>query len=258
MKAVILAGGFGTRLSEETTIIPKPLVEIGGMPILWHIMKVYAHHGVSDFVICCGYKGHLIKRFFLDLSSRVRDCTVDLGNGSVQYHGAPIDPWRVTCVDTGADSMTGGRIKRIRDWIGDETFLLTYGDGVTDLDIGETVRFHQKQGCKATVTAVQQPGRFGALDLSTDHPRVAGFREKAAGDGNLINGGYFVLEPSVFDLIDGDHTTWEQEPMRRLVDENQLAVFRHRGYWQNMDTLRDKAVLQEQWDSGNPPWKVWA
>jgi glucose-1-phosphate cytidylyltransferase len=220
-------------------------------------MKTYAHHGVSDFVICCGYKGHLVKRFFLDLSSRVRDCTVDLGSGEVRYHGAELDPWRVTCVDTGENSMTGGRIRRIRDFIGDETFCLTYGDGVTDLDISETIRFHRRQGCKATVTAVQQPGRFGALDLSTDQPRVAGFREKSASDGNLINGGYFVLEPSVFDLIDGDQTTWEQEPMRRLVEEGQLAVYRHRGYWQNMDTLRDKAVLQEQWDSGSPPWKVW-
>jgi glucose-1-phosphate cytidylyltransferase len=257
MKAVILAGGFGTRLSEETTIVPKPLVEIGGMPILWHIMKLYAHHGVSDFVICCGYKGHLIKQFFLDLSTRVRDMTVDLGSGRIAYHGPTIDDWRVTCVDTGADSMTGGRLLRIREWIGDETFLLTYGDGVTDLDISDTIRFHREQGCMATVTAVLQPGRFGALDLSSDRPRVAGFREKSARDGNLINGGYFVLEPSVFDLIDGDRTSWEQEPMHRLVQQNQLAVYRHIGYWQNMDTLRDKAVLQEQWDSGRPPWKVW-
>ncbi|MBM6593203.1 glucose-1-phosphate cytidylyltransferase [Microvirga pudoricolor] len=257
MKVVILAGGFGTRISEETVTLPKPLVEIGGRPILWHIMKLYAHHGLTDFMICCGYKGHLIKKYFLEYFERNSDVTVDLRNNTVDVHRAAAEPWRVTLVDTGLNTMTGGRIKRMRDYVGDEPFCLTYGDGVSDIDISSLIQFHRQQAALATVTAVAQPGRFGALDLSSDRPRVTGFREKSGMDGHIINGGFFVLEPAVFDLIDGDDTVWEQEPMRRLVSEDQLAVYRHQGYWQNMDTLRDKHLLQELWDSGKAPWYVW-
>jgi glucose-1-phosphate cytidylyltransferase len=257
MKAVILAGGFGTRLSEETTIIPKPLVEIGGMPILWHIMKVYAHHGVSDFVICCGYKGHLIKRYFLDLFHRSNDMTIDLADNSVEVHRVASEPWRVTLADTGLETMTGGRLKRVRQYLGEEAFCLTYGDGVSDIDIGALIRFHRAQGTLATVTAVQQPGRFGALDLSPDRTRVHGFREKSAADGHLINGGFFVCEPAVIDTIAGDETVFEQEPLKGLTARGELSVYHHQGFWQNMDTLRDKHVLQEMWDSGKAPWKVW-
>jgi len=257
MKVVILAGGYGTRISEETVTLPKPLVEIGGMPIMWHIMKLYAHHGHTDFLICCGYKGHLIKRYFLEYFERNSDITVDLSNNSVEVHRTVSEPWRVTLVDTGLNTMTGGRIRRIRDYIGDETFCLTYGDGVSDVDINALVQFHRQQAALATVTAVTQPGRFGALDLSAERPRVTGFREKSGLDGHLINGGFFVLEPAVFDLIDGDDTVWEQDPMRKLVADDQLAVYRHQGYWQNMDTLRDKNLLQELWDRGDAPWCVW-
>lgn len=257
MKVVILAGGYGTRISEETVTLPKPLVEIGGMPILWHIMKLYSHHGLNDFVICCGYKGHLIKKYFLEYFERHSDVTVDLSSNTVEVHHTVSEPWRVTLVDTGLNTMTGGRIKRIRPYIGDEPFCLTYGDGVSDLDIGALIQFHRQQAALATVTAVAQPGRFGALDLSNERPRVMGFREKSGMDGHLINGGFFVLEPSVFDLIDSDETVWEQEPMRKLVAADQLAVYRHQGYWQNMDTLRDKNLLQELWDSGEAPWRVW-
>jgi glucose-1-phosphate cytidylyltransferase len=208
-------------------------------------------------MICCGYKGHLIKKYFLEYFERHSDITVDLKNNSVEVHRVSSEPWRVTLVDTGQNTMTGGRIKRMRDYIGDEAFCLTYGDGVSDIDIGSLIQFHRQQAALATVTAVAQPGRFGALDLSSDQPRVMGFREKSGTDGHIINGGFFVLEPSVFDLIDGDDTVWEQEPMRRLVSEGQLAVYRHLGYWQNMDTLRDKHLLQELWDSGKAPWRVW-
>jgi glucose-1-phosphate cytidylyltransferase len=257
MKAVILAGGYGTRLSEETQVVPKPLVEIGGRPILWHIMKLYAHYGLTEFVICCGYKGHLIKDYFLNYLYRNSNITVDLAGDTVEVRSHRVEPWRVTLADTGEKTMTGGRIKRARDHIGDSTFCLTYGDGVSDVNVRELVQFHYSQGALATVTAVQQPGRFGALNLSSDRPRVTGFREKATDDGLIINGGFFVVEPEAIDLIDGDDTLWEQEPMRRLVQQDQLAVYRHRGYWQNMDTLRDKMILQELWDAGNPPWRVW-
>ena len=257
MKTVILAGGYGTRLSEETQVIPKPLVEIGGRPILWHIMKLYAHYGLNDFVICCGYKGHLIKDYFINYLHRNSNITIDLGSNRVEFLSPGSEPWRVTLVDTGEKSMTGGRIRRARDYIGKSTFCLTYGDGVSDVDIRELINFHYSQGALATVTAVQQPGRFGALNLSSDRPRVTGFREKSLSDGLIINGGFFVVEPEVIDLIDGDDTVWEQEPMHRLVQQDQLAVYRHRGYWQSMDTLRDKMVLQELWDKGNPPWRVW-
>lgn len=256
MKVVILAGGYGTRLSEETSVVPKPLVEIGGEPIIMHIMRTYAFHGLDDFVVCCGYKGRLIKDHFLNLFHRSADFTVDLGRNAVEVHRAATESWRVTLVDTGEDTMTGGRIRRIAPYVGGETFCLTYGDGVSDVDIGALVRFHRAQAALATVTAVAQPGRFGALDLSAERPRVAGFREKSELDGALINGGFFVLEPAVFDLIEGDDTVFEDEPMRRLVAADQLAVYVHRGFWQNMDTLRDKHLLQSLWERGEAPWRV--
>ncbi len=256
MKAVIFAGGYGTRISEETVTIPKPLVEIGGMPILWHIMKIYAANGITDFVVCCGYKGELIKRYFLEYFNRSSDLTIDLSDNSVDVHRAESEPWKITLADTGLNTMTGGRLKRVKDYIGDETFCLTYGDGVTDLDIKDTIRFHREKGTLATVTAVRQPGRFGTLDLTSDD-KVGGFREKSITDGQLINGGFFVCEPGVIDYIDGDATTWEQEPLKNLVSDGQLSVYRHPGFWQNMDTLRDKQVLQDMWDS-NPAWRVWS
>ena len=257
MKVVILAGGFGTRISEESVTIPKPLVEIGSMPILWHIMKIYAHHGLTDFVICCGYKGHLIKDYFLNFSRRNADFTIGLKSNDIEVHRHGAEDWKVTLVDTGLDTMTGGRLARVRDYVGDETFCLTYGDGVSDIDIPSLIDFHRAQGTLATVTAVQQPGRFGAMDFSADGRKVDGFREKSAADGHLINGGFFVCEPGVIDYVDGDATVWEQEPLKGLVRDGQLSVYHHKGFWQNMDTLRDKHVLQEMWDSGKAPWKVW-
>ncbi|ABA77680.1 glucose-1-phosphate cytidylyltransferase [Rhodobacter sphaeroides] len=256
MKAVLLAGGYGTRLSEETGIVPKPLVEIGGRPILWHIMKIYAAHGITDFVICCGYKGHMIKDYFLSYFHRNSDITIDVRSNQIELHRPVSEPWRVTMVDTGLETMTGGRIKRIREHIGDETFCLTYGDGVSDIDIGSLVAFHKEQGVAGTVTAVRLPGRFGALDLS-EGTRVNRLREKSMMDGQTINGGFFVLEPSVFDYIDGDATVWEEEPLQGLVRDGQLAVYRHEGFWQNMDTLRDKTLLQGLWEKGKAPWKIW-
>jgi glucose-1-phosphate cytidylyltransferase len=256
MKAVILAGGFGTRLSEETGVVPKPLIEIGGRPILWHIMKIYAAHDITDFVVCCGYKGTLIKEYFLNYFHRNSDFTIDLTSNTIEVTRAAAEPWRVTLADTGMDSMTGGRIKRIAPHIGNETFCLTYGDGVTDLDITKLVEFHRRQGTAATVTAVRQPGRFGTLNLSEDVTRVNAIREKSMLDGQTINGGFFVLEPSVFDLIEGDDTVWEEAPLQSLVAASQLSVFRHDGFWQNMDTLRDKNLLQSMWDN-NPPWRIW-
>ena len=257
MKVLILAGGYGTRLSEETAVVPKPLVEIGSHPILWHIMKLYSHYGLNEFVICCGYKGYLIKDYFVNLFHRQGDFTIDLRSNQLETLSNASESWRVTLVDTGEKTMTGGRIKRVREYLGNSTFCLTYGDGVSDVKIPELVKFHHSQGALATVTAVQLPGRFGALNLSTDRPRVSGFREKSMVDGHFINGGFFVIEPEVIDLIDGDDTVWEQEPMRKLVERDQLAVYRHDGYWQNMDTLRDKTVLQELWNGGDPPWRVW-
>ena len=256
MKVVILAGGFGTRISEESVTIPKPLVEIGNMPILWHIMKIYSAHGLNDFVICCGYKGNLIKNYFLNYFHRNADFTIDLLNNDLAIHRNGSENWRVTLVDTGLETMTGGRLRRVREHL-DGPFCLTYGDGVSDIDITDLIAFHRAQGVRATVTAVQQPGRFGALDLSPDRTRVNGFREKSLTDGHLINGGFFVLEPEVLDLIDGDDTVWEQEPLHALTARNQLAVYHHKGYWQNMDTLRDKHVLQGLWDKGEAPWKIW-
>lgn len=257
MKVVIFAGGYGTRLSEETAVVPKPLVEIGGMPMLWHIMKIYSAHGLNDFIICCGYKGHLIKKYFLEFFHRSNDLTIDLATNTVEVNRVDSEPWRVTLAETGLETMTGGRLARVRDYLGDETFCLTYGDGVTDLDITDTIRFHREQGCMATVTAVQQPGRFGALDFSADGRRIDGFREKSVADGHLINGGFFVCEPKVIDYVRGDDTAWEQEPLKTMVVEGQLAVYHHKGFWQNMDTLRDKHVLEEMWDKGDAPWKVW-
>ena len=256
MKAVILAGGLGTRISEETSTRPKPMVEIGGKPILWHIMKSYSHHGINDFVICCGYKGYVIKEYFANYFLHMSDVTFDMTNNSMQVHQRNAEPWKVTLVDTGDETLTGGRVKRIADYVKDEeAFCLTYGDGVGDVNITELIAFHKAQKVKATLTAVFPPGRFGALDLQND--KVQNFREKPKGDGALINGGFFVLSPDVIDYIDGDETIWEREPMERLAKEGEMAAFPHNGFWQPMDTLRDKVHLEELWDSGKAPWKVW-
>jgi len=256
MKAVILAGGLGTRISEETYLKPKPMIEIGGRPILWHIMKLYSHHGVNDFIICCGYKGYLIKEYFANYFLHVSDITFDMSKNSMQVHQAKAEPWRVTLVDTGDETMTGGRLRRIAPYIQDEeAFCMTYGDGVSDVNITELIVFHKKHGGKATVTATIPPGRFGALDIKGE--KVVGFNEKPKGDGVMINGGFFVLSPSVLDLIKDDTITWERYPLETLASKNELSVFKHDGFWQPMDTLRDKTHLEELWISGDAPWKVW-
>jgi glucose-1-phosphate cytidylyltransferase len=256
VKAVILAGGLGTRISEETTVRPKPMIEIGGRPVLWHIMKTYAHHGITDFVICCGYKGYVIKEYFANYFLHMSDVTFDMRNNSMQVHHHHAEPWRVTLVDTGDDTMTGGRVKRIADYVRDEpAFCMTYGDGVSDVNITELVQFHQSQKVKATLTATIPPGRFGAINMDGD--KVATFIEKPKGDGGMINGGFFVLSPEVMDYIAGDATIWEREPLERLADEGNLAAYQHRGFWQPMDTLRDKLQLEELWQTGKAPWKVW-
>jgi glucose-1-phosphate cytidylyltransferase len=256
MKAVILAGGLGTRISEETTVRPKPMIEIGGMPILWHILKTYSHHGINDFVICCGYKGYLIKEYFANYFLHMSDVTFDMSKNSMEVHQRSAEPWRVTLVDTGAETMTGGRLRRVRKYLqDDEAFCMTYGDGVGDVNITALLAFHKAQGVQATLTATIPPGRFGALDLQGD--RVATFMEKPKGDGAMINGGYFVLSPSVLDLIDGDQTIWEREPLERLAQSGNLAAYQHHGFWQPMDTLRDKMLLEELWQSGKAPWKLW-
>lgn len=256
MKAVILAGGLGTRISEETHLKPKPMIEIGGRPILWHIMKMYSHHGVNDFVICCGYKGYVIKEYFANYFLHMSDVTFDMSNNSMQVHQGKAEAWRVTLVDTGDETMTGGRLKRVAPYIQDEeAFCMTYGDGVSDVNITELLAFHMKHGGKATVTATLPPGRFGALDIKGD--KVVGFKEKPKGDGVMINGGFFVLSPKVLDLIKDDKTTWEQAPLETLAAKGDLTVFRHEGFWQPMDTLRDKNLLEELWSSGNAPWKGW-
>ena len=255
MKAVILAGGLGTRLSEETQLRPKPMVEIGGMPVLWHIMKIFAAHGVGDFVICLGYKGYVIKEYFANYFLHMSDVTIDLQNNTLHVHEQFAEPWKVTLVDTGKDTLTGGRLKRVAQYLDDEPFFFTYGDGVGDVPIGDLVKFHQAHGKLATVTAVQPPGRYGLLDIEGD--AVRGFREKPRGDGNWINGGYFVLERGVLDYIAGDETGFESEPLEALAHDEQLVAFRHRGFWQPMDTLRDKTQLEELWASGSAPWKVW-
>lgn len=257
MKAVILAGGYGTRISEESAIRPKPMVEVGSMPILWHIMKIYSAYGINEFVICCGYKGHVIKDYFINYYLHTADLTLNLADNQMDVHQHGAEPWKVTLVDTGEGTMTGGRLKRARRYIGDETFCLTYGDGVSDVNIHELVKFHNEQKVKATVTAVQPPGRFGAFTLKEDDTRVPSFREKPDGDGAWINGGFFVLEPEAIDYVDDEATVWEQGPMVRLAKEGQLAAFKHKGFWQPMDTLRDKHVLDDLWASDKAPWKVW-
>ncbi len=256
MKAVILAGGLGTRLSEETSMRPKPMIEIGGMPILWHIMKIYSAHGINDFIICLGYKGYVIKEFFANYFLHMSDVTFDMRDNTSVVHSAKAEPWRVTLVDTGADTMIGGRIKRILPYVQeDPAFCLTYGDGVGDVDVRATIDLHKREGRLATVTATQPPGRFGALVV--DGTRVLGFQEKPVGDGGWINGGFFVLSPRVGDYIEGDSVVWEREPLERLASEGQLSVYHHNGFWQPMDTLRDKRHLEALWDSGKAPWKTW-
>jgi glucose-1-phosphate cytidylyltransferase len=257
MKAVILAGGFGTRLSEETGVKPKPMIEIGGKPILWHIMKIYSAHGIEDFIICLGYKGHIIKDYFAAYHLHRSDVTFNLRNNDMQIHQNNTEPWKVTLVDTGESSMTGGRLKRVEKYIGDETFCLTYGDGVTDLNVKKLIAFHQGQKTLATLTAVQSPGRFGAFTLDKDQKKLSTFKEKPKGDGAWINGGFFVLEPGVMDYIEGDLTVWEREPLERLAHAGMLSAYRHHGFWQNMDTLRDKMYLEELWEAPNPSWKIW-
>jgi len=257
MKAVILAGGFGTRISEETEVRPKPMVEIGRRPILWHIMKIYSSHGVNDFIICCGYKGEMIKQYFANYLYHYCDITCDIQENRISIERNWAEPWKVTLIDTGEDTMTGGRLKRVRRYIGDERFCLTYGDGVADVDIGALVRFHEEQGVLATLTAIQPPGRFGAFLLSGGQDKLASFHEKPVGDGAWVNGGFFVLEPRVMDYIEGDATVWERQPLERLAKDGELAAYRHGGFWQPMDTMRDKNVLESLWQSGEAPWKTW-
>ncbi len=257
MKAVILAGGLGTRISEETGVRPKPMVEIGGRPILWHIMKLYAVHGITDFVVCCGYKGQVIKEYFLNYFVNHSDLTIDLQSNEVIVHKSTPESWKVTLVDTGENTMTGGRIGRVREHVSDATFCLTYGDGLSDIDISTLVRFHRESGAMATLTAVQPPGRFGAFTMPAGKNLISSFHEKPEGDGAWVNGGFFVLEPAVLDYIDGDDSVWEQAPLEALARDGKLAAFRHAGFWQPMDTLRDRGVLQSLWETGNAPWKTW-
>jgi glucose-1-phosphate cytidylyltransferase len=256
MKAIILAGGLGTRISEETIVKPKPMIEIGGKPILWHIMKLYSAHGVNDFVICCGYRGYLIKEYFANYFLHMSDVTFDMTHNTMEVHDRKAEPWKVTLVDTGDDTMTGGRLKRVASYVRNEAmFCFTYGDGVANVNIAAQISFHEKHGRAATITAVQPPGRYGALEL--DGAKVTGFLEKPRGDGGFINGGFFVLSPKVIDLIAADDTLWEAEPLARLAASGQLMAFEHTGFWQPMDTLRDKNQLEKLWDSGNAPWKIW-
>lgn len=254
MKTVILAGGFGTRISEESHLKPKPMIEIGGKPILWHLMKIYSHYGINDFIICLGYKGYVIKEYFANYFLHMSDVTFDMEHNRMEVHEKNAEPWRVTLIDTGHDTLTGGRLRRVKDYIGDETFCFTYGDGLADVNIDTLIQFHRSQGKAATLTAIQPPGRYGALNIAGD--AVLDFQEKPAGDGAWVNGGFFVLEPSVLDYIQGDLISWESQPLQRLAAENQLAAYHHKGFWQAMDTMRDKNHLEELW-SLNPPWKVW-
>jgi glucose-1-phosphate cytidylyltransferase len=256
MKVVILAGGLGTRISEETTVRPKPMVEIGGKPILWHIMKIYSHYGFHEFVICLGFKGYMIKEYFSNYFLHMSDVTFDIQNNAMAVHQQNVEPWKVTLVDTGTDTMTGGRLKRVAPYIGGETFMLTYGDGVSDVDITALLAYHKKHGRAATVTATQPSGRFGALSLNAEQ-QVSAFQEKPVGDGSWINGGFFVLEPKVLDRISGDSTVFEKEPLEGLARDGELVAYKHAGFWQAMDTLRDKMHLEELWNSGKTPWKVW-
>ena len=255
MKAVILAGGTGTRISEESDTRPKPMIEIGGKPILWHLLKWYSAHGIRDFVICGGYRQYVIKEYFSNYFLHMADVTFDIAGNSIEVHSRRAESWRVTVVDTGLDTMTGGRLKRVRDYVGDQTFCMTYGDGLADVDLPRLIEFHRSQGTLATVTAIQPSARFGALDI-VDH-RVQRFEEKPKGDGTWINGGFFVLEPKVFDYIEGDATTWERDPLEMLARDRQLSAFRHEGFWAAVDTLRDKMHLEEIWASGSAAWKIW-
>jgi len=260
MKAVLLAGGFGTRISEESGIRPKPMVEIGGKPILWHIMKIYSHYGINDFIICLGYKGDIIKEYFSNYFLYNSDVTFDMKNNSMKVHKMHSEPWNVTLVDTGEQSMTGGRLRRVKDYVGNETFCLTYGDGVSNININELIIHHKNQGVLATLTSVRQHGRFGVFNLPPQESKIRYFKEKPENDGDdtaWINGGFFVLEPGVIDYIDNDQTVFEKSPLERLATDGQLCAFRHTGFWQPMDTLRDKNLLEGLWASGNPPWKVW-
>ena len=256
MKAVILAGGLGTRISEETHLKPKPMIEIGGKPILWHIMKIYSAHGVNEFVICCGYKGYVIKEYFANYFLHMSDITFDMAENRMEVHQRKAEPWKVTLVDTGEDTQTGGRLKRVGAYIEDEEAIcFTYGDGVSNVDIRASVEFHRRHGKLATVTAVQPPGRYGALETAGD--KVTGFTEKPRGDGGFINGGFFVLSPKCIQFIDGDHSSWERDPLTKLAATGELMAFEHKGFWQPMDTLREKNHLEELWASGNAPWKIW-
>ncbi|KTC42623.1 glucose-1-phosphate cytidylyltransferase [Pseudomonas sp. ABAC61] len=256
MKAVILAGGLGTRLSEETSVRPKPMVEIGGKPILWHIMKMYSAHGINDFIICCGYKGYVIKEYFANYFLHMSDITFNMRDNAMEVHDKRAEPWNVTLIDTGDNSMTGGRLRRVADYVkNEESFCFTYGDGVSDLDISASIEFHKKHGKAATLTAALPPGRFGALDILKG--QVLNFKEKPKGDGAMVNGGFFVLTPKVLDYLSDDSTTWEQEPLMKLAEEGELMAYEHSGFWQPMDTLRDKHLLEELWQSGKAPWKNW-
>ncbi len=256
MKVVILAGGYGTRLAEETDLKPKPMINIGGKPILWHIMKLYSHYGVKDFIICLGYKGYIIKEYFSNYFLHQSDVTIDLQNNKIEIHDCKAEPWKITLIDTGINTMTGGRIKRVQKYVGEETFMLTYGDGVGNVNIKELLEFHRKQGKYATITAVQPAGKFGALNLD-DKDNVISFLEKPKGDGAWINGGFFVLEPQVFDYIKDDEIFWEREPLEQLAQNRQLITYKHNDFWKCMDVLRDKVELENLWNSGSPPWRVW-
>ena len=256
MKAVILAGGFGTRISEETLLRPKPMVELGGKPVLWHIMKIYSAHGINDFIVCCGYKGYMIKEYFVNYQLHMSDVTVDMRSRSLEVHASSAEPWNVTLVDTGEDTSTGGRLLRVRKYVDDgQDFCFTYGDGLSDVDVSAVIAHHRKARTLATVTAVQPPGRFGSLKMAEQ--KIVAFDEKPQGDGAWINGGFFVLSPRVFDYLEGDRTVWERGPLERLAAEGNLSAFTHDGFWQPMDTLRDKQLLEELWTSGRAPWKKW-
>jgi len=257
MKAVILAGGLGTRISEESSVRPKPMIEIGGKPILWHIMKMYSHYGINDFIVCCGYKGYVIKEYFANYFLHMSDITFDIKNNSMEVHQHYSEPWKVTLIDTGEQTMTGGRLKRVQQYVeNEEAFCMTYGDGVSNIDMAALIKFHQERGLLATLTAVYPPGRFGALDIR-DH-KVNTFREKPKGDGGMINGGFFVLSPKIFPLLKDDSTVWEQEPLEALANHKQIAAYEHHDFWQPMDTLRDKNYLEELWAGGKAPWKNWS
>ena len=255
MKAVILAGGYGTRISEETTVRPKPMIEIGGMPVLWHILKIYSHHGINDFIICLGYKGYVIKEYFANYFLHMSDVTIDLSTNQLEVHQKHAEPWRITLVDTGEHTQTGGRLKRVESYLDDETFCFTYGDGLADIDITQQLALHRAKGNLATMCAVQPPGRFGAIDIKDN--RITRFEEKPSGDGSWINGGFFVLERGVLDYIQDDSTVWERGPLEKLAHDSQISAYLHEGFWHPMDTLRDKIKLEQLWQSGQAPWKVW-